>query len=86
MFGVGLFTGLTVGIILGLCIHAWMESPRKIKVGTPSASTNNARNEICPCCKGSGTVVDYVPYGSAVASMESECGECGGTGKLSPVA
>jgi len=37
MFGIGLL----VGIITGLFIHAMVESPRKIKVGTPSTSTNS---------------------------------------------
>jgi len=41
MFGIGLFIGLTVGIIMGLFIHAVVESPRKIKVGIPSTSTNS---------------------------------------------
>jgi hypothetical protein len=41
MFGIGLFVGLTFGIIIGLCIYAWVESPRKIKVGTPSTSNNS---------------------------------------------
>ena len=48
MFGVGLFTGLTIGIIFGLCIYAWVESPRKIKVGTPSTS-NNSESKPCNC-------------------------------------
>ena len=65
MFGVGLFTGLTVGIILGLCIHAWVESPRKINVGTPSTSTNS-KSTLCTC--------DYDGDKNKVVY----CGKCGG--------
>ena len=66
MFGVGLFTGLTVGIIFGLCIYALVESPRKIKVGTPSISTNSKST---PCtCDYDGDKNKVVVY----------CGKCGG--------
>ena len=66
MFGVGLFTGLTVGIIFGLCIYALVESPHKIKVGTPSTLTNS-KSTPCTC-----------DYDGAKNKVVVYCGKCGG--------
>ena len=44
------------------------------------ASTNNARDEICPTCSGDG----YVRLFANCSPFK--CGACHGSGKLSPVA
>lgn len=51
-------------------------------LGAPAKQTgNNARDEICPNCDGTGEIRSYIPGGEWF-----KCGKCKGTGKLSPVA
>jgi hypothetical protein len=35
MFDIGLYVGLTFGIIIGMLIYKWITSPKKIKVIPP---------------------------------------------------
>lgn len=53
--------------------------PRNAVVADTSASTNTARDEICPSCKGKGHVYKWI-------FRQDECSHCKGTGKLSPIA
>lgn len=52
------------------------------KVGIPSTSTNNAKDEICPACRGIG---HFSSPGTPDQDTEY-CKKCGGQGKLSPIA
>jgi DnaJ-class molecular chaperone len=78
-FFLGLALGTIVGVFIGVAA-AIGAARRNTKVGTPSASHNSARDEICPLCLGDGE------WENVANSIVDTCPLCKGTGKLSPVA